>query len=446
MRLLPRSLFGRMVVVQFTVGLLLAALLPLLISHLLISTTNAFVGRELDRSAMLLRGKIAYGPGGWTFTTALPPMFDSRQGIRNVRVIDATRRVWLSQGPYYRVPVAQLPLGATHAHRLWDGVDVATYPIQSAGHRAWLVLSSDRRRPESLVASVTTSFLDRFLWIVPALILCSLVLTLLFLAQGTRAIRRGSRRADAIGAGSLDVRLDLDGLPLEVQPLARAMNEALDRVENSYSEQAEFASSVAHELRNPLATIACRIEEISDPLLRQRMKTSLTHAAHVIDQLMMLARMGGEQMDLGPVDLRSVTLQALEESAPRIIANGRTIEFDHDPKETAFTVRADEGLVRLSLDNLIDNAQRHTPEGTHIYVSLGPGPQLLVRDDGPGIEISDRHPARHRSRRESNRRSDSTGLGLSIVTRAMQAQNGSLQICDSRVGAAVALIFCPAAV
>jgi signal transduction histidine kinase len=368
-------------------------------------------------------------------------MFDAKGGIRNVRIIDAAGRTWLDQGPGYAIPAAELPLGQGHSHRLWRGIDVAAYPIQSGGHRAWMVISSDRRRPESLVANVAATFLHRFLWIVPALIFGSLVLTLLFLAHATRAIRKASRRADGIDARSLDLRLDEEALPLEVQPLARAMNRALDRVEHSYSAQAEFAGNVAHELRNPLATIGCQIEQVSNRPLRARMSASLRHAAHVIDQLMMLARVGGEETPLHAIDLRAVTLAALEECAPRIIANGRTIEFEDASPETGFAVNGNQGLARLALDNLIDNAERHTPPGTCIRVTLGPSPCLLVEDDGPGIAAADRQRVQERHWRADAARADGAGLGLSIVSRAMRAQDGSLEICESSGGAKVALNF-----
>jgi signal transduction histidine kinase len=438
---LPRSLFGRLVVVQVTIAVVLAALLPLLISYLLISTTNAFVGHELDRSAALLRDKIAYGPQGWVLRSPAPHMFDPKTGIRNVRLIDPSGRTWIDQGPRHPMPLAELPLRQSHAHRLWNGIDVATYPIQSNGQRAWLVISSDRRRPESLVANVATAFLRRFLWIVPALILCSLLLTLLFLVHGTRAIRKASRRADAIDADSLDVRLEIEALPLEVQPLARAMNQALDRVQESYAAQSEFAANVAHELRNPLSTIVCRIEEIEDPSLRDRMSASINHAVHVVDQLMMLAKLGGEEPILSSIDLRSVALDALEHTAPNILANGRTIEFDDQTAGGPMNVNGNVGLTRLSLDNLIDNAQRHTPRGTHIRVALGPGPKLVVEDDGPGIATADHASAARRHWRGGDPLSDGTGLGLSIVNKAMRAQNGALEICDYNNGARLGLIF-----
>jgi signal transduction histidine kinase len=218
------------------------------------------------------------------------------------------------------------------------------------------------------------------------------------------------------------------------------MNQALDRVQDSYAAQAEFAGNVAHELRTPLTTIACRVEEIDDPTLRRKMTASVHHAVHVIDQLMMLARLG-EDPELSSLDLRSLTLEALEQVAPSIIAKGRTIELDDEVADLDLKVTGNEGLARMSIDNLIDNAQRHTPPGTHIRVRLASGPQLLVEDNGPGIAPNHRQRVSNRHWRADERSSDGAGLGLSIVSKAMRAQHGSLEVCDTAKGARIALNF-----
>jgi len=430
-----------MVIVQLAVAALLAAVLPMLIAHLLTSTTNAFAGQGLDRTAAMVRPRIAYGPKGWEFTTQISFALEPRAPVRNVRLIDNTGRTWANDGPTYPIPASALPLPPERAHRLWEGYDVATYPIQSGGHTGWLVISSDRRRPESVASNVASSFLRRFLWIIPTLILCSLIPTLSFLAKGTRAIRQASRVADAIDGKTLDVRLDAAALPLEVQPLAQAMNHALNRVQLSYSDQAEFAANVAHELRNPLAVIGCRISEISDPVLRQRMSASLASAVHVIDQVMMLTKASGEQAALEPVDLRSIAMEAIEASAPQITANERLIAFEDRCTDSPSVARANKELAKLALANLIDNAQRHTPPSTQIRIVLGPGPKLCVEDNGPGIAAADRAKVGHRHWRGSKAAVDGAGLGLSIVTRAMTNQGGSLQICESAGGARLALNF-----
>jgi signal transduction histidine kinase len=444
MTVVPRSLFGRLLVVQVAAAAILAALLPFLISHLLISTTNSLVGRSLDRTAARLRPAVAYSGRGWMFTEPLPPMFDSKVGIREARLIDAAGRTLIDQGPHYRIPTSALPLRQADAHLSWNGIDIGTYPMVSNGHRAWLVISSDRRRPESLVANVAAAFLHHFLWIVPALILCSLIITLLFLAQATKAVRRASQRAHDIDGDRLDVRLDADSLPSEVRPLAEAVNLALDRVEEGYSRQAEFAANVAHELRNPLAIIGCRIDEIADPVVREQMISSLRHASHIIDQLMILARVGGKETALEPIDLRSMIRAAVQDSTAKIISGGRTIQLSDRASGAQLLAIGNESLARISLDNLIDNAQRHTPPGTRIRVTAGPGLRISVEDDGPGIPSSDRDRAGIRHWRRDDRSGDGAGLGLSIVSKAMAAQNGAMQISESSAGAKLELLFHPA--
>jgi two-component system sensor histidine kinase TctE len=107
-------------------------------------------------------------------------------------------------------------------------------------------------------------------------------------------------------------------------------------------------------------------------------------------------------------------------------------------------VHANEGLALMSLDNLIDNARRHTPPGTHIRVTLDADMRIMVEDDGPGIALADRERAQLRHWRGNDPLVDGAGLGLSIVTKAMAAQNGSLEICESSKGTKLALAFCPA--
>ncbi|RST31723.1 hypothetical protein HMF7854_13395 [Sphingomonas ginkgonis] len=437
MRLVPRSLFGRLVVVQAVVALLLAGALPLLTSRLLSSTVNSFVGRELDRSAERIAPNLRLENGRWSFRRGFePPSFFAPNGIRRFDVIDGDRRILFSGGPRYGIDFRELPLEASHAHRLANGIDIATYPLPQGGSGEWLVISSDRRRPEELVARLATAFLTRFLWIVPAFVIASLLLSLLLFARATRSIRRASSDADLVDANRLDVRLDWQRLPREVQPLAEAVNSALDRVHDAFEAQTEFVANVAHELRTPLATIACRAEEVTDLELRERLLASVSHAAHVIEQVMRLARLASSDDVNSRVDLRALALASVEHSAGRVFTNGRSIAFHDEEEGRPVVARGIAGLAQLSLDNLIDNAQRHTPTGTSIVVHLGPGPTLRVEDDGPGIAVSDRNRVQRRHWRADDRRSDSAGLGLSIVDRAMVAQAGRLEVGESALGGA----------
>ena len=100
-------------------------------------------------------------------------------------------------------------------------------------------------------------------------------------------------------------------------------------------------------------------------------------------------------------------------------------------------VQAVEELLRIALVNLIDNAVRHTPAGCAITVSVGPDGGVTVEDDGPGLAVDARDPAARRFRRNDTARSDSAGLGLSIVERIMAVCGGSLETGSAAAGGAL---------
>ena len=117
---------------------------------------------------------------------------------------------------------------------------------------------------------------------------------------------------------------------------------------------------------------------------------------------------------------------------------------------TALDVLADAPTVRQAIDNLLTNARAHTPQGTHVDVTVerrGRDVAVVVDDDGPGIDPAD---AAHlfdrffRSER-SRARPGGSGLGLSIVAAVAAAHDGSVTADCSPTGGARFLLTLPAA-
>ena len=93
-------------------------------------------------------------------------------------------------------------------------------------------------------------------------------------------------------------------------------------------------------------------------------------------------------------------------------------------------------LIGLALANLVTNAVRHTPPGTHVFVTVESGGALRVDDDGPGIADWSPDTLTRRYWRADHARSDSAGLGLAIVSRICAVHDTSLAIGASRSGGA----------
>lgn len=230
-------------------------------------------------------------------------------------------------------------------------------------------------------------------------------------------------------------------LPSEAQPLATAMNYALDRMQDAFRSQGEFVANVAHELRTPLSVIALRSEAIDDPALKAKMQAAVGRTTHVVDQLLELSRLE----DLSPkddrLDLSALAKEAVELQGNAVFTSGRTIAFD-EPSAIVRPCTGSADLSLIALVNLIDNAVRHTPPGTDIIVSVLPQGGIEVADTGHGIAEAQINETRRRYWRADANRSDGAGIGLSIVERIMSAMGGTMEIANrSGGGAAIRLNF-----
>lgn len=215
--------------------------------------------------------------------------------------------------------------------------------------------------------------------------------------------------------------------PLEVEPLAKAINEALDRLAQAFAVQTAFAVDLAHELRTPLAVVRLRADAVTDTDQRAALLTAVDRTARVITQLMVLADLERHHEDMEQeIDLRARTEVVIADKAPLIVTGGRSIELDEADGEAR--VHGNVAQLSLVLGNLIENAVRQTPTGTSILVQIGPGTQLSVIDNGDAIPGDHLIRLKERFWRADGSRSEGSGIGLSIVDRIAIAHGGSLQI------------------
>lgn len=304
-------------------------------------------------------------------------------------------------------------------------------PITLGRSAFWVIVTQDKSGRGAIIDDVARAFLTRY---APVLLLILLLLPLinsLAVRALVRAVRRVSAQAGTIGPKTLDLRLSAAELPLEIAPLARATNAALERLEESFRQQSEFVANVAHELRTPLTALKFQLDAVDDDVTRHRLDASVDRLSHVIAQLQALASLETAVLAFSPFDIVAMAREVVSQLAPQILANGRMIEFE--AAIATLTVQANRTLIALALTNLVNNAGKHTPVGTEITVRVDGRGVIEVSDDGPGVAATNPQNSRQRYWRADTHRSDTAGLGLSIVTRILDVHEGEL-VVESRTG------------
>ncbi|GAA2071019.1 HAMP domain-containing sensor histidine kinase [Streptomyces albiaxialis] len=237
---------------------------------------------------------------------------------------------------------------------------------------------------------------------------------------------RGPRSGS--GSGSGPARED------EITRLARSFNTMLEALEQSVAAQRRLVADASHELRTPLTALRTNTELLSraerlSPAQRERaagaLGRQLREVTALVNDLIELARDEEPQPLVEQVRLAELTAHA--------VGTAR----EHWPgTEFRLTVApgAGEALVpgvpsRLSrlLSNLLDNAAKFSPPGAAVEVTLAPGPEVAVRDHGPGIAPEDLpHVFDRFYRAESARALPGSGLGLAMARQIARAHGADL--------------------
>ena len=442
----PRSLIARVLLAEAAVIAVAALLLPLLMISVLRRTTRDFQDPLLlDQAQTVAAGVRRDAAGRWAVNlpNALSATYSTRYDGRAYVVVTGAGRIvaasrYADLMPWNRVPRAAEPRAL---HRPpFVGVSL---PAQGGGMQLWVIVTQDESGPGAIVDDIAASFLPRYAAILLGVLLLLPLVNSVLIRRLVISVERVSHQARGIGAHRLDARLAAGGLPSEVEPLVAATNALLARLEQSFRRQEQFVANVAHELRTPLATLRLRLEGVTDPAVRRPLERQVARLSHVIHQLHDLGSLEHvAQGRTGRFDLAALAEEVVAEQAHGMIEDSHPVSLVVETRP--IEIEGNRFLAGIALTNLLDNAARHTPAGTPVTVTVGAGAVMSVEDEGPGL-ASDGAEGR-RFWRADHVRSDSAGLGLSIVRRIAEVHGGSLTIGNRRPhGASIVLRLAPAA-
>ncbi|HEY7892983.1 MAG TPA: HAMP domain-containing sensor histidine kinase [Solirubrobacteraceae bacterium] len=225
----------------------------------------------------------------------------------------------------------------------------------------------------------------------------------------------------------------------EVAELARTLQSMLRELDSAHAEteailarQRQFVADASHELRTPLTSVLANLELLAETLQGEQGEAATSalrsskRMRRLVADLLLLARTDvGRVVPREPVDLDQIVVEAAAELGP--VSSSHELFLELEP----VTVEAvGDELHRLTI-NLIENALRHTPPGTSIWVRTDTAQgqaRLVVEDNGPGIPERLRSTLFERFVRGVGDRGGSFGLGLAIVRAVAESHGGSVTV------------------
>jgi two-component system heavy metal sensor histidine kinase CusS len=280
-------------------------------------------------------------------------------------------------------------------------------------------------------------------------LVASAVIAISVTRRGLRPLGEMTHALKRVGPQQLHERVSAVGWPRELQPLAVAFDDMLDRLENSFTRLSQFSADLAHELRTPLANIRGEAEVA---LTRSRTPeeyraviestvAECQHLTHIVDNLLFLARTDAAE------GLLQRTTFAGRAALEKIAAFYEPVA---EEQKVVITCRgeadlfADEMLLGRAVSNLLENALHYTPAGGTISIALASRPgqaEISVTDTGSGIAAEHLPRVFDRFyRADSARSSEGLGLGLALVKSITDLHGGAATI-ESEVGRGTTVIL-----
>jgi Signal transduction histidine kinase len=209
----------------------------------------------------------------------------------------------------------------------------------------------------------------------------------------------------------------------EVGQLAEAFNSMAQDLAEVDQLHRDIVANVSHELRTPVAALRARLENMADGVeepSRENLDAAVRQSEHLTELLQYLLDLSRLDAGVAGLDVREVGVADLLDSAIDVarlaaLQNGRGVNFSTHIDPVDLRIHGDPARLMQVLVNVLDNATRHTPDGSTVHVDAG-------RQRGPG---ADRHLGRRAGHRDRGPRA-----GL----RAVPARHARIGARDGRHG------------
>ncbi|MFQ5985091.1 MAG: ATP-binding protein [Alphaproteobacteria bacterium] len=431
-RILPRTLFGRSLLMIVTPLILLQVVAAYIFYERHWDTVSRHMARGLageitsvikmihafpdkdDQAFILWVARVAMDldtriEAGAALPDAAPP---TRRGARYPELIRALKE---QLDRPFRVDTESLPRQVAISVQLDDGV---------------MHITTSRER---LFSSTTYIFI---MWMVGTSVVL-LSIAVFFLRKQMSPIRRLAQAADSFGKGRPVDDFKPEGAA-EVRQAAATFLVMRERIQRQMSQRTEMLAGVSHDLRTPLTRVKLQLAMLGQGEEIASLKSDVAEMEKMIDGYLAFARGEGSEAPT-PTDL-SVLLAEVVASGRR---NGGDVALESNGD---MTVAVRRNALKRCFTNLVDNALRH---GKRVVIAAARRDDMVevtIDDDGPGIPEAAREEvfrAFHRLDASRNPETGGIGLGLTIARDVVRGHGGDVVLATSPLGGLRALVRLP---
>lgn len=337
--------------------------------------------------------------------------------------------------------------------RAGEHTRILAAPVAGTAGRWVIVVGSSLQTSDTAIARVAHAALLGG----AASVLVAAAAAWLLASAALRPVERMRRQVADVSVRDPETTIEVPSTRDEIAALARTMNGLLGRLGEALARERGFVADAGHELRTPLAILRGELELASRPGRSHEYLVSAVGAAveetdrlaRLAEALLLLARSDGAATLRRERTNVSELLTAAARGAATI-ASSRQVTLTVDAIRDIY-LAIDTSRVRQAVDNLVDNAVRHTPPaGTVTLRASSDGSVLAIEvvDEGPGFPPEFIAHAFERFRRADAaraRQDGGTGLGLAIVQSIAQAHGGRAAAANRPTGGAVVRMELPVA-
>jgi heavy metal sensor kinase len=275
----------------------------------------------------------------------------------------------------------------------------------------------------------------------PILLIVFLIIVNMLINRTLSPVKEVICSVKSISANNLSSRVGTNKIPTEIKDLVATFNQLLNDLEESFNKITDFSNNASHELKTPLTVIRGEIEvalkQDREPqeykeVLKSILQESIS-IQNMIEQLLFLAKKDRTELhnsfnELYLDELLSDTVMQMKK-----IAAAKDIHIEVE-NIIPVTIRANEVLLKVAINNLLRNAIIYSSKSSYIYISLSENDKeyiITIRDNGYGIDKEDLpfiFERFYRADKARSRKDGGTGLGLSIVKMILDIHHYNIEV------------------